>query len=128
MLTPHVRSEKHFDETELFDNLKSNLAPFGGSAGWIRDNMTRDDWVSYRPLVAALQPGPWYVGRIVLVGDSVHATSPHLASGAGIAVESAIVRRFARTNWRNDRRRATQASGRILTRAEIARKTAISAY
>jgi 2-polyprenyl-6-methoxyphenol hydroxylase-like FAD-dependent oxidoreductase len=91
MLTPHVRREKHFDETELFDNLKSNLAPFGGSAGWIRDNMTRDDWVNYRPLVAALQPGPWYVGRIVLVGDSVHATTPHLASGAGIAVESAIV-------------------------------------
>jgi 2-polyprenyl-6-methoxyphenol hydroxylase-like FAD-dependent oxidoreductase len=91
MLTPHVRREKHFDETELFDNLKSNLDPFGGSAGWIRDNMTRDDWVNYRPLVAALQPGPWYVGRIVLVGDSVHATTPHLASGAGIAVESAIV-------------------------------------
>jgi 2-polyprenyl-6-methoxyphenol hydroxylase-like FAD-dependent oxidoreductase len=77
--------------TPLFDNLKSNLDPFGGSAGWIRDNMTRDDWVNYRPLVAALQPGPWYVGRIVLVGDSVHATTPHLASGAGIAVESAIV-------------------------------------
>jgi 2-polyprenyl-6-methoxyphenol hydroxylase-like FAD-dependent oxidoreductase len=27
----------------------------------------------------------------VLVGDAVHATTPHLASGAGIAVESAIV-------------------------------------
>jgi 2-polyprenyl-6-methoxyphenol hydroxylase-like FAD-dependent oxidoreductase len=91
MLTPHVRREKHFDETELYDNLKSNLAPFGGSAGWIRDNMTRDDWINYRPLVAALQPGPWFAGRIVLVGDAVHATTPHLASGAGIAVESAIV-------------------------------------
>jgi 2-polyprenyl-6-methoxyphenol hydroxylase-like FAD-dependent oxidoreductase len=90
MLTPHVRREKHFDEVELFDNLKANLAPFGGSAGWIRDNMTREDWVNYRPLVAALQPGPWSVGRIVLVGDAVHATTPHLASGAGIAVESAI--------------------------------------
>lgn len=91
MLTPHVSREKHFDEVELYDNLKANLAPFGGSAGWIRDTMTRGDWVNYRPLQAALQPGPWFVGRIVLVGDSVHATTPHLASGAGIAVESAIV-------------------------------------
>jgi 2-polyprenyl-6-methoxyphenol hydroxylase-like FAD-dependent oxidoreductase len=91
MLTPHVRREKHFDDRELFDNLKANLAPFGGSAGWIRDTMLPGDWVNYRPLVAALQPGPWSVGRIVLVGDSVHATTPHLASGAGIAVESAIV-------------------------------------
>jgi 2-polyprenyl-6-methoxyphenol hydroxylase-like FAD-dependent oxidoreductase len=27
----------------------------------------------------------------VLLGDAVHATTPHLASGAGMAVESAIV-------------------------------------
>lgn len=91
MLTPHVRREKHFDDAELYDKLKANLAPFGGSAGWIRDNMTPDDWINYRPLAAALQPGSWFNGHIVLVGDSVHATSPHLASGAGIAVESAIV-------------------------------------
>ncbi len=91
MLTPHIRRQKHFDETELFDTLKANLAPFGGSAGWIRDNMIRDDWINYRPLAAVLQPGPWSAGRIVLVGDAVHATTPHLASGAGIAVESALV-------------------------------------
>jgi 2-polyprenyl-6-methoxyphenol hydroxylase-like FAD-dependent oxidoreductase len=91
MLTPHVRREKYLDETELFDNLKSNLAPLSGSAGWLRDDMTRDDGANYRPLVAALQLGPWYVGRIVLVGDSVHATMPHRAPGAGVALESAIV-------------------------------------
>jgi 2-polyprenyl-6-methoxyphenol hydroxylase-like FAD-dependent oxidoreductase len=91
MLTPHVRREKHFDDAELFDNMKANLAPFGHSAGWIRDNMQPSDWINYRPLVAALQPTPWNTGRIVLVGDAVHATTPHLASGAGIAVESALV-------------------------------------
>jgi 2-polyprenyl-6-methoxyphenol hydroxylase-like FAD-dependent oxidoreductase len=91
MLTPHTRRERHFNETELFDNLKANLGPFGNSAGWIRDNMQPTDWINYRPLVAVLQPKPWHVGRIVLVGDAVHATTPHLASGAGIAVESALV-------------------------------------
>jgi 2-polyprenyl-6-methoxyphenol hydroxylase-like FAD-dependent oxidoreductase len=35
--------------------------------------------------------GPWHRGRIVLLGDAVHATTPHLASGAGIAVEGALV-------------------------------------
>jgi 2-polyprenyl-6-methoxyphenol hydroxylase-like FAD-dependent oxidoreductase len=91
MLTPHIRRERHFNETELFDNLKANLGPFGNSAGWIRDNMQLTDWINYRPLVAVLQPKPWNVGRIVLLGDAVHATTPHLASGAGIAVESALV-------------------------------------
>lgn len=91
MLTPHVRREQHFTEEELYTKLKALLVDFGGNAGWIHDNMTRDDWINYRPLAAALQPGPWFNGRIVLVGDAVHATTPHLASGAGMAVESGIV-------------------------------------
>ncbi|MEL1251046.1 FAD-dependent monooxygenase [Aurantiacibacter gilvus] len=91
MLTPHERRKKHFDEEELYNHMKGNLEGFGGSAGWIRDNMTRDHWINYRPLAAKLQPGPWSNGRIVLLGDAVHATTPHLASGAGMAVESAIV-------------------------------------
>ena len=91
MLTPHVERESFMDEEELFNELKRLLADFGGNAGWIRDNMTRDDWINYRPLAAVLQPKPWYDGRIVLLGDAVHATTPHLASGAGMAVESGIV-------------------------------------
>jgi len=47
--------------------------------------------VVYRPLEALLVPGPWYSGRVVLIGDAVHATTPHLASGAGIGIEDAIV-------------------------------------
>ncbi len=91
MLTPHERREKHFDDEELYVQMKENLEGFGNSAGWIRDNMTREHWINYRPLAAKLQPGPWSNGRIVLLGDAVHATTPHLASGAGMAVESAIV-------------------------------------
>lgn len=91
MLTPHEQREQHMTDEELYDTLKSHLAPFGGTVGWIRDNMTRDHWINYRPLAAVLQPGPWHNGRIVLLGDAVHATTPHLASGAGIAVESALV-------------------------------------
>jgi len=91
MLTPHVPREKHLDEEELFHGLKALLAGFGGNAGWIRDNMSRDDWINYRPLAAALQPRDWHAGRVVLLGDAVHATTPHLASGAGMAVESALV-------------------------------------
>lgn len=91
LLTPHIERESFMSDEELFATLKGLLADYGGHIGWIRDNMTRDDWVNYRPLNAALQPKDWFNGQIVLVGDSVHATTPHLASGAGMAVESAIV-------------------------------------
>lgn len=91
MLTAHEERESFMSDDELFDTLKLLLADFGGNAGWIRDNMTRSDWINYRPLAAALQPANWFDGRIVLLGDAVHATTPHLASGAGMAVESGIV-------------------------------------
>jgi 2-polyprenyl-6-methoxyphenol hydroxylase-like FAD-dependent oxidoreductase len=33
----------------------------------------------------------WVRGRVVLVGDAAHATSPNMAEGAGMAVEDALV-------------------------------------
>jgi 2-polyprenyl-6-methoxyphenol hydroxylase-like FAD-dependent oxidoreductase len=36
-------------------------------------------------------PPPWNAGRVVLVGDAVHAPPPTLAAGAAIALEDAVV-------------------------------------
>jgi 2-polyprenyl-6-methoxyphenol hydroxylase-like FAD-dependent oxidoreductase len=91
LLTPHIYADRIVPDDELFAAMKENLAPFGGNAGWIRDNMKPSDWINYRPLAAVIQPRPWSNGNIVLIGDAVHPTTPHLASGAGMALESAIV-------------------------------------
>ncbi len=53
--------------------------------------ITEDAEVVYRPLEATLVSGPWHKGRIGLLGDAVHATTPHLGQGAGMAIEDAIV-------------------------------------
>ncbi|GGO76440.1 hypothetical protein GCM10011348_03660 [Marinobacterium nitratireducens] len=47
--------------------------------------------IDYRPLANLLVPLPWHRDRVVLIGDTVHATTPHLASGACIGIEDAIV-------------------------------------
>jgi 2-polyprenyl-6-methoxyphenol hydroxylase-like FAD-dependent oxidoreductase len=47
--------------------------------------------VVYRPLEGLLVSQPWFKERVVLIGDTVHATTPHLASGACIGIEDAIV-------------------------------------
>lgn len=71
------------------------LEEFGGAIGEFRagllDGSFSNPRVLYRPLAGHMVPAPWHQGRIVLLGDAVHATTPHLASGAGIAVEGAIV-------------------------------------
>ena len=47
--------------------------------------------IDYRPLANLLVPAPWNRGRVVMIGDTMAATTPHLASGAGIGIESGIV-------------------------------------
>jgi 2-polyprenyl-6-methoxyphenol hydroxylase-like FAD-dependent oxidoreductase len=66
---------------------------FGGIVALIRETVrtTNAHSVNYRPLEVLLHPAPWYRGRVVLIGDAAHATTPHLASGAGMAIEDGIV-------------------------------------
>lgn len=47
--------------------------------------------VVYRPIEQLLLPQPWFRGRVVLIGDAVHATTPHMAAGAMIGMEDAMV-------------------------------------
>lgn len=71
--------------------LRALFADFGGLLGEIRDGITDSSSIVQRPFEYALQPLPWHVGRVVLIGDAAHATTAHLASGAGIAVEDSLV-------------------------------------
>ena len=79
------------DEAAWPQTLRSMLAPFGGLIGEIRDALNERSRIVYRPFYVLLLRQPWHRGRVVLIGDAVHATTPHLASGAGIGIEDAIV-------------------------------------
>ncbi|SDB87872.1 2-polyprenyl-6-methoxyphenol hydroxylase [Raineyella antarctica] len=86
------RTEKVWrDPQTLPGEMRKLLEGYGGIAGQIRDEITEDTEVNFRPLEAFVLPAPWHVGRVVLVGDAAHPTTPQLASGAGMAVEDAIV-------------------------------------
>lgn len=53
--------------------------------------ITDDDGVVYRPLETLIVDADWHKGRVVLLGDALHATTPHLGQGAGMAIEDSIV-------------------------------------
>lgn len=79
-------------EPETWPTLLRNLlADAGGAVADLRDTISPDTMITYRPLETVFVDGDWFKGRVVLIGDSAHATTPHLASGAGIAVEDALV-------------------------------------
>lgn len=87
------RSTNDFVEPSTFvSQLKDLLAPFPAAlVQSIREQLSEDSSIIFRPLEGMLVPAPWYRGRVVLMGDAVHATTPHLGSGACIGIEDGIV-------------------------------------
>jgi 2-polyprenyl-6-methoxyphenol hydroxylase-like FAD-dependent oxidoreductase len=80
-----------YDPADYPRLVRDHLKPFGGPIGAVRDAIGPETTIVYRPLEKMLLDAPWYTGRTLLIGDAVHATTPHLASGAGMAVEDACV-------------------------------------
>ncbi|MGA4981106.1 FAD-dependent monooxygenase [Streptomyces cellulosae] len=74
------------------ERLREYLAPFGGFMGRIRDEfITEECDIVLRPEESLIVDAPWHKGRIVLMGDAVHAITPHLGQGAAQAIEDGVV-------------------------------------
>ena len=73
--------------TAMRDKLKQAPPRIAALAAGITD----DAAVVYTPLEWLFLEGPWHKGRVALLGDAVHATTPHLGQGAGMAIEDGIV-------------------------------------
>lgn len=76
---------------QLHRLLRERLQGFGGVVGDIRETINDPGEVVYSPLEPIMMPPPWSRGRVILMGDAVHAPTPHLAQGASMAIEDAIV-------------------------------------
>lgn len=91
-LTEHRARNEHVDPAHFVDLLRDLLADFPAPlVQQIRDQIGPDSSIVFRPLEGLLLKRPWFQGRVVLIGDAVHATTPHLASGACIGIEDALV-------------------------------------
>jgi len=83
---------EHLDPSTFVDRVRALLADFPApELQAITAGLGAHSQIVYRPLEGLLLPRPWCRGRVALIGDAVHATTPHLASGACIGIEDAIV-------------------------------------
>jgi len=71
--------------------MREQLADFRGLLAAAREEIVDHRNIVYRPVTSGILPAPWYRGRVVLIGDAAHTTTPHMAAGAGLAVEDSVV-------------------------------------
>jgi 2-polyprenyl-6-methoxyphenol hydroxylase-like FAD-dependent oxidoreductase len=81
----------HHPEERLAELMRERLAQCQGRMAALREQITDSSLVVYRPLEAILMPPPWYRNGVLLIGDAMHATTPHLGQGAAQALEDAVV-------------------------------------
>ncbi|MEE1735844.1 FAD-dependent monooxygenase [Streptomyces sp. BE147] len=79
------------DPERAHEQLTERLAGFSGPVAEALRHVTDPRAVVYSRISQVTVEEPWHVGRVVLAGDAAHASTPHLAQGAAMAVEDAQV-------------------------------------
>jgi len=90
-LLQHVPDNRWMPPEQWPALLAAALTEFGGMLADIRAELGPNSRINYRPLEYLLLDPPWYRGRVLVIGDAAHSTTPHVGYGAGLAVEDAIV-------------------------------------
>jgi 2-polyprenyl-6-methoxyphenol hydroxylase-like FAD-dependent oxidoreductase len=80
-----------YETAGIAARMRAKLAGTAPAIQALARQIIEDEAVVYRPLEGMMVHGPWHKGRVVLLGDAVHATTPHLGQGAGMAIEDSIV-------------------------------------
>ena len=80
-----------FERSTLAEEMRKRIDMACHTLHHFNDDVTVNEDVVYRPLEWLMLEGDWHKGRVALLGDAVHSTTPHLGQGAGLAIEDAIV-------------------------------------
>jgi len=91
LLVSNEPANPWFDTDQLGPLLAERMKPFKGVLAGLRQEVAAATGIVYVPIEEVILPLPWHKGRVALIGDAAHASSPHIAQGAAMAVEDAVV-------------------------------------
>ena len=91
LVAPEPVPQHGLSGSDIVAQMQGMLSQFGGWVGGLRDVIAAQGSGAYGPIEQVTVAEPWSRGRILVAGDAAHATSPHMAQGAAMAAEDAIV-------------------------------------
>ncbi len=86
VLTSPERPDNGLSDIET---MRSLLSGYHGHLDDVRENLAEGDFLSFQPIEWLFVEGPWHRGRVIAIGDAVHACPPLIAQGAAQCSEDA---------------------------------------
>lgn len=80
-----------FDPARWPETMRAGFTEFGGPVRPFLDEISADSEVLYTAVEEVVMPLPWHQGRVVLIGDAAHASTPFMGQGGALAVQDAVV-------------------------------------
>lgn len=71
--------------------MRKKFSEFRGVAGPFLDQLDAHSEVLFTAVEEMILDRPWYQGRILLIGDAAHASTPFMGQGGTMAIEDAVV-------------------------------------
>jgi len=80
-----------FAPSDWPDMMKGRFGEFAGPATPFLDELDHESEVLYTAVEEIALPLPWHRGRVLLIGDAAHASTPFMGQGGAMAMQDAVV-------------------------------------
>ena len=83
--------DKWYDPGVWFEVMAAKFREFSGPARHFIEELGPTSEVIYTAVEEIVLPLPWHAGRVVLVGDAAHASTPFMGQGGAMGIQDAVI-------------------------------------
>lgn len=80
-----------YDRADWPALMQARFAEFGGPARQFVDALSANSEVLFTAVEEVAAPLPWHRGRVMMIGDAAHASTPFMGQGGAMAIEDAVL-------------------------------------